>query len=64
MKLYLRFDLYLSKPNERLSLLTSRLSPNTKYLPLGITFDLGFAFGKSLTLKVPVIYSICLRFSL
>ena len=42
------------RPNARLSLLTSRLSPSTKYLPFGMTFDLGFAFGKSLTWKVPV----------
>ena len=28
-------------PNALLSLLTSRLSPNTKYLFLGITLDLG-----------------------
>ena len=42
MILYQQFDLSI-KPNALLSLLTSLLSPKTKYLPFGMIFDLGFA---------------------
>ena len=61
MILYQQFDLSI-KPNALLSLLTSLLSPKTKYLPFGMIFDLGFAFSKSLVSNEPVIYSPCLRF--
>ena len=63
MILYQQFDLYQLNQMSDYPL-TSRLSPKTKYLSLGITFVLGLAFGKSLTLNVPVIYSVCFRFSL